>query len=73
MISNLDGDHLRAAMAATGGQTTIRVGRDPLELETGRSGVITSFSSAGPTTFGHALKPDVSAPGAQILSSTLPR
>jgi minor extracellular serine protease Vpr len=66
MISNIDGDHLRAAMTATGGQTTIRVGRDPLELETGRSGVITSFSSAGPTSFGHVLKPDVSAPGAQI-------
>ena len=44
----------------------------PLELETGRSGVITSFSSAGPTAFGHDLKPDVSAPGGQILSSTLP-
>ncbi|HVM58466.1 MAG TPA: S8 family serine peptidase [Gaiellaceae bacterium] len=73
MIANLDGDHLRAAMAATGGQTTIRVGRDPLELETGRSGVITSFSSAGPTAFGHDLKPDVSAPGGQILSSTLPK
>jgi len=72
MIANLDGDHLRAAMAATGGQTSIRVGHDPLELETGRSGVITSFSSAGPTAFGHALKPDVSAPGGQILSSTLP-
>ncbi len=46
--------------------------RAPLELETGRSGVITSFSSAGPTAFGHDLKPDVSAPGGQILSSTLP-
>ena len=34
--------------------------------------MITSFSSAGPTAFGHDLKPDVSAPGGQILSSTLP-
>ena len=34
--------------------------------------MITSFSSAGPTAFGHDLKPDISAPGAQILSSTLP-
>jgi len=72
MISNLDGDHLRAAMAATGGRTTIRIGHDPLELETGRSGIITSFSSSGPTAFGHALKPDISAPGGQILSATLP-
>jgi minor extracellular serine protease Vpr len=71
MIANLDGDHLRAYMALHGGRTTIRVGRLPLELETGRSGVVTSFSSSGPTPFGHDLKPDVSAPGGQILSSTL--
>jgi minor extracellular serine protease Vpr len=72
MISNLDGDRLRAFIDAAGGRTTIRVGDQPLELATGRSGVITSFSSAGPTAFGHDLKPDVSAPGGQILSSTLP-
>ncbi|HVA31590.1 MAG TPA: S8 family serine peptidase, partial [Gaiellaceae bacterium] len=72
MIANLDGDNLRAYLGAHGGRTTIRVGGAPLELETGRSGVITSFSSAGPTAFGHDLKPDVSAPGGQILSSTLP-
>jgi len=72
MISNLDGANLRAYMAATGGRTSIRIGHDPLELDTGRSGVITSFSSSGPTAFGHDLKPDISAPGGQILSSTLP-
>jgi hypothetical protein len=33
--------------------------------------VITSFSSAGPTNFDHRLKPDLAAPGGQILSSTL--
>jgi minor extracellular serine protease Vpr len=72
MIANLDGDNLRAYLGVHGGRTTIRVGSVPLELETGRSGVITSFSSAGPTAFGHDLKPDVAAPGGQILSSTLP-
>ena len=72
MIANLDGDRLRAYLAANGGRTTVRIGHDPLELETGRSGVITSFSSGGPTAFGHDLKPDVAAPGGQILSSTLP-
>jgi minor extracellular serine protease Vpr len=72
MIANLDGDHLRAYLAAHGGRTTVRIGHDPLELETGRSGVITSFSSGGPTAFGHDLKPDLAAPGGQILSSTLP-
>jgi hypothetical protein len=34
--------------------------------------VITSFSSAGPTDFGHFLKPDISAPGLDVLSSTPP-
>ncbi len=72
MISNLDGARLRDFMSARGGRTKIRVGRDPLELETGRSGVITSFSSSGPTPFRHDLKPDLAAPGGQILSSTLP-
>jgi minor extracellular serine protease Vpr len=71
-IADLDGAQLRAFMNTHGGRVGIRVGRDPLELQTGRSGVMTSFSSAGPTDFGHLLKPDVSAPGGQILSSTLP-
>jgi subtilisin family serine protease len=73
MISDLDGDRLRAFTSAHGGRTTVRIGHDPLELETGRSGVVTSFSSAGPTAFGHDLKPDLAAPGGQILSSTMPR
>ena len=72
MISDLDGAQLRAFMQQTGGRTSIRVGREPEEITTGRSGVITSFSSAAPTNFGHALKPDVAAPGGQILSSTSP-
>jgi subtilisin family serine protease len=72
MIANLDGDNLRGYLTAHGGRTTVLIGHDPLELETGRSGIITSFSSSGPTAFGHDLKPDISAPGGQILSSTLP-
>jgi minor extracellular serine protease Vpr len=72
MISDLDGQRLYDATASTGGQAQITVGRDQLEIQTGRAGVITSFSSAGPTDFGHLLKPDISAPGAQVLSSTLP-
>jgi subtilisin family serine protease len=70
-VSNLDGAALRAFLAGTGGRTTIRVGRYPEELNTGRGGTIASFSSAGPTPFLHAVKPDVAAPGGQILSSTL--
>jgi subtilisin family serine protease len=72
MISDLDGQHLRAYLAANGGQGKIRVSSDIQEIQTNRSGVITSFSSAGPTDFGHDLKPDVSAPGLDVLSSTPP-
>jgi hypothetical protein len=72
MISDLDGERLRAYLALTGGRTTIRIPRDVREILTGRGGVITSFSSAAPTSFGHLLKPDVAAPGGQILSSTSP-
>ena len=70
-IANLDAERLRDYAASHGGRATIRIGRDPLELETGRSGVVTSFSSAGPTPFRHDLRPDLAAPGGQILSSTL--
>ena len=51
---------------------TVRFTRDILEVPTTWAGVPTSFTSSGLTPFGHALKPDVTAPGAQILSSTLP-
>jgi minor extracellular serine protease Vpr len=72
MISDLDGQRLRAFLAATGGRTTVRLPRDVLAIETGRSGMVTSFSSAGPSDFAKDMKPDVAAPGGQILSSTLP-
>lgn len=72
MISDLDGQQLRTFLAGRSGRTTVRIGREPRELVTGRSGVVTSFSSAGLTAFGHQLKPDVGAPGGQILSATLP-
>jgi minor extracellular serine protease Vpr len=72
MISDLDGQRLFSAVGSNGGQAKITIGQTVLEIQTGRSGVITSFSSAGPTDFGHLLKPDISAPGSQILSSTLP-
>ncbi|MFY9578976.1 MAG: S8 family serine peptidase [Gaiellaceae bacterium] len=72
MIADLDGARLHAAMATTGGRATILIGHDITEIDTHRSGTTpTSFSSAGLTDFGHFLKPDISAPGAQIMSSTL--
>jgi minor extracellular serine protease Vpr len=72
MISDLDGATLRGYASQHGGQATIRVSSDIREIQTGRSGVITSFSSAGPTDFGWFLKPDISAPGLDVLSSTPP-
>jgi minor extracellular serine protease Vpr len=73
MIADLDGANLRAFIDAHGGRTTFRAtsASSPLEIQTGRSGIVTSFSSAGPTNFDHRLKPDVAAPGGAILSSTL--
>jgi minor extracellular serine protease Vpr len=71
-ISDLDGSRLRAAAAGSGGAVTVRFSRDILEVPTTWAGVPTSFTSSGLTPFGHALKPDVTAPGAQVLSSTLP-
>jgi subtilisin family serine protease len=70
-ISDLDGARIRAAAAGAGGAVTVRFTRDMLEIPTTWAGVPTSFSAGGLTPFGHALKPDVMAPGAQILSSTL--
>jgi minor extracellular serine protease Vpr len=71
MIADLDGARLRGAAASTGGRATIRAGREPLEIQTGRGGTPMAFSSAGLTPFGHDLKPDVAAPGGSILSATL--
>ena len=71
MIADVDGAALRMSMGAPG-RINIRVSGAVGDIVTNRSGVITSFSSAGPTDFGHLLKPDVSAPGSNILSSTLP-
>jgi minor extracellular serine protease Vpr len=72
MISDLDGQRLRAYLAANGGQAKVRVSSGIQEIPTNRGGIITSFSSAGPTDFGHMLKPDISAPGLDVLSSTPP-
>ena len=71
-ISDLDGARIRAAAAGRGGSVTVRFTRDSVEVPTTWAGVPTSFTSSGLTPFGKLLKPDVTAPGAQILSSTLP-
>ena len=70
-MSDLDGARLRAAAAGSGGVLRVRFSKDILEVPTTWAGVPTSFTSSGLTPFGHALKPDVTAPGSQVLSSTL--
>ena len=72
MISDLEGKQVRAYLAAHNGQAQVRVTSGIQEIPTNRGGIITSFSSAGPTDFGHMLKPDISAPGLDVLSSTPP-
>jgi minor extracellular serine protease Vpr len=71
-IADLDGANLRAYLDARGGIAPATIGHAIQQVETGRSGIITDFSSAGLTDFQDMLKPDVAAPGGQILSSTLP-
>jgi minor extracellular serine protease Vpr len=71
-ISDLDGARLRSYLASHGGTAPVTIGHTIQQAETGRSGIVTDFSSAGLTDFQDMLKPDVSAPGGQILSSTLP-
>src|SRR5262249_4527647 len=72
MIGQAAAATLRGYLATTGGRTTIRISRTFEDIPTGRSGVVTSFSSAGPTAYEHAMKPDLAAPGGAILSATLP-
>ena len=72
MISDLDGARIRQELAGSGGRGRFRVTADEhAEVSTSWAGVPTSFSSAGLTAFDHKLKPDISAPGAQIISSTM--
>jgi subtilisin family serine protease len=72
MISDLDGARLRSYLATTGGAAEVTIGSTIRSVEDGRGGIVTSFTGGGPTAFDDLLKPDVSAPGGQILSSTLP-
>jgi subtilisin family serine protease len=72
VISELDGARLRAALASSGGVATVRFDRGENEIPTTWAGTPASYSAGGLTPFGHLLKPDISAPGSQIISSTLP-
>jgi len=70
-ISDLDGARLRQALGGSGGRGRVRISPASGEVPTTWGGVPASFSAGGLTAFGHKLKPDIAAPGAQIISSTL--
>ncbi len=72
LVTDLDGARLRDFLDTKGGRAPAHFTRTYDELALGRSGIVTDFSSAGPTPYGHDLKPDLAAPGGQILSATLP-
>jgi len=72
LITDLDGANLRAYLDAHGGEAQIYVSNGIKDITTNNSGVISYFSSAGPTDFGDDQKPDIAAPGVDVLSSTPP-
>ncbi len=66
MVSKNDGVSLKAAA----GTTTISIdGTAPAEFITANADIIAGFSSRGPTPFTYLIKPDVTAPGVNVVSS----
>lgn len=66
-IFQADGDAIQAFAAANPGTTTAGIGYPALRIP-GVPDVLASFSSRGPAAF-DVLKPDVTAPGVQILAA----
>jgi minor extracellular serine protease Vpr len=67
-VSDLIGARLAQQAAAAGGELSLSVGNAPDEQVSANSGLIASFSSRGPAPYSLALKPDVAAPGVDIVS-----
>ena len=67
-VSDLVGARLAQQMAAAGGELTLSVGNDSRKQLSPNSGQIASFSSRGPTPYSLGLKPDIAAPGVNIVS-----
>jgi minor extracellular serine protease Vpr len=68
MVSDLVGARLAEAATAAGGELALSVDNDQRDQVSANSGLIASFSSRGPAPYSLALKPDVSAPGVDIVS-----
>ena len=67
-VSDLVGARLAQHAATVGGELTLSVDDNEKKQISANSGVIASFSSRGPAPYSLALKPDVSAPGVDIVS-----
>ena len=67
-VSDLIGARLATQAAAAGGELTLSVDNGQRDQVSANSGVIASFSSRGPAPYSLALKPDVAAPGVDIVS-----
>jgi minor extracellular serine protease Vpr len=67
-VSDLIGARLAQQAAAAGGELTLSVDNAAREQISANSGLIASFSSRGPAPYSLALKPDVAAPGVDIVS-----
>ncbi len=67
-VSDLVGARLAQQAAAAGGELTLSVDDHETKQISANSGLIASFSSRGPAPYSLALKPDVSAPGVDIVS-----
>ncbi|MDX6536880.1 MAG: minor extracellular serine protease Vpr, partial [Gaiellales bacterium] len=67
-VSDLIGARLAQGIAAAGGQLSLSLDNAAREQISANSGLIASFSSRGPAPYSLALKPDVAAPGVDIVS-----
>jgi hypothetical protein len=67
-VSDLIGARLTQQAAAAGGELSLSLDDAPREQISANSGLIATFSSRGPAPYSLALKPDVAAPGVDIVS-----
>ena len=68
-VSDLVGARLVQQARPPRGELTVSVDDAPGEQVSANSGLIASFSSRGPAPYSLALKPDVAAPGVDIVSA----
>ncbi len=65
MVSKSDGEFIKTKSGTTNMSVN---GTEPEEFITGNADIMAGFSSQGPTPFNFMLKPDITAPGVNVLS-----